>query len=75
MLRIALAFTIGLLTILSRFYPLIIGLIPLIGIILAIMSMIKANRVEIFFATLAMAVCLVGIVLVIFVPGGLPATK
>lgn len=63
MLKSILAFTIGILTILSRFYPTLIALVPAAGVVLSILAMRNANKFQIFFATLSMAVCIVGIVM------------
>lgn len=67
MLKIFLSLIIGSLTILAKFYPSLIAVLPLVGVVLSILSMRKANKFQVFLATMSMAVCIVGIV-VTFIP-------
>lgn len=66
-LKSCLALTIGSFTILAKFYPTLISVLPLLGVVLSIFAMRKASKFQIFLATMAMAVCIVGIV-VTFLP-------
>lgn len=63
MLKSILSFAIGILTILARFYPALIIVVPMVGVVLSILAMRNASKFQIFVATLSMAVCIAGILI------------
>lgn len=73
MLKSVLSFTIGILTILARFYPALIAVVPVVGVVLSILAMRNASKFQIFVATLSMAVCIVGIVITLIPRGVMPS--